>query len=155
MLTVTDPDGFLLSGDRGRLDVDLVHHWIATDTYWAADRSRAVMAAAIDGSEPVGVYAPDDTQVAFARVVADGVIFAYLSDVYVDRSVRGRGLGSWLVGCLRDELGRRGLRRFVLTTNDAQGVYARLGFAGVRADRWMECDLRKDRKAAPSLTVGS
>ncbi len=108
MLTVTRDDGYLLSGDPDRLDVDRVHHWIATDTYWAADRSRAVMAAAIDGSEPVGVYAPDDTQVAFARVVADGVIFAYLSDVYVDRSVRGRGLGSWLVGCLRDELGRSG-----------------------------------------------
>lgn len=153
MLTVTRADGYLLSGDRSRLNVDLVHRWISTDTYWAPGRTRDVMVAAIAGSQPVGMYEPDGTQVAFARVITDGVTFAYLSDLYVAREVRGRGLGSWLVACLRDELGRRGLRRLVLTTNDAQGVYARLGFTGVRADRWMEYDLRTEREAAAGPTV--
>ena len=142
MLTATRSDGYLLTGDRSRLDLDLVHHWIATDTYWARGRSRESMRAAIDGSVPLGVYHPGGRQVAFARVVTDGVVFAYLSDVYVDRSVRGLGLGTWLVRCLRDELARRGLRRFALTTEDAHGLYAKVGFTGVRGDRWMECDLR-------------
>jgi GNAT superfamily N-acetyltransferase len=142
MLTVTRDDGYLLSGDPDRLDVDRVHHWIATDTYWAPGRSRDLMLAALAGSQPFGVYRPGDgRQVAFARLVTDGAVFAYLADVYVDRAVRGLGLGTWLVGNLRDELRRRGLRRFILTTHDAQPVYARVGFVPVRADRWMECDL--------------
>ncbi len=141
VLTVTRSDGYLLTGDRERLDIDLVHRWIATDTYWAQGRSRAAMKAAIDGSRPLGIYHPDGRQLAFARVVTDDAVFAYLCDVYVDRCARGIGLGTWLVGCLRDELARRGLRRFLLTTRDAHGVYAKVGFRDVRGDRWMECDL--------------
>lgn len=141
VFSLTRDDGHELDGDPGRLDVDLVTHWIATDTYWAPGRTRELMAAAIAGSAPFGVYRPGDgRQVAFARLVTDGAVFAYLSDVYVDRAVRGIGLGSWLVGALRDELVARGLRRFVLTTNDAHGVYARLGFVPVHAERWMELD---------------
>jgi GNAT superfamily N-acetyltransferase len=143
------PDGFELTDDTARLNVELVHHWLATDTYWARGRPLEVLHAAIAGSTPYGVYRrADGRQVAFARVVSDGEVFAYLCDVYVDRDFRGAGLGSWLVACVRDELARRGLRRFLLTTWDAQGVYARLGFAAVAADRWMECDLQ-------SLTVTS
>jgi predicted GNAT family acetyltransferase len=146
MFSMTRDDGHELDGDRERLDVDLVHHWIATDTYWAPGRSRELMQAAIGGSTPFGVYRPDDgRQVAFARLVIDGAVFAYLSDVYVDRAVRGIGLGSWLVRCLRDELAARGLRRFVLATNDAHGVYARLGFVPVNDERWMEYDLHAPR----------
>jgi GNAT superfamily N-acetyltransferase len=144
VLNLTRDDGHELSGDRDRLDIDLVHHWLSTDTYWAPGRSRATMLAAIDGSAPFGVYRPGDgRQVAFARVVTDGAVFAYLSDVYVDRPARGAGIGSWLVRAVRDELAARGLRRFVLTTNDAQQVYARLGFEPVDGERWMEYDLRR------------
>lgn len=141
MLTARRDDGFELTGDPARLDVDLVHHWLSTDTYWATDRTRDVVASAIAGSEPVGVYAPDGRQVAFARVVTDGAVFAYLCDVYVDRALRGAGLGSWLVRDVRDDLAARGVRRFLLTTYDAQEVYARAGFVDVVPGRWMECDL--------------
>src|SRR4051812_50041445 len=97
MFSMTRDDGHELAGDRERLDVALVHHWIATDTYGAPGRSRELMQAAIGGSTPFGVYRPDDgRQVAFARLVTDGAVFAYLSDVYVDPAVRGIGLGSWL-----------------------------------------------------------
>jgi GNAT superfamily N-acetyltransferase len=142
VMTATRDDGFELSDDRSRIDLDLVHLWLSTDSYWATDRTPELMRTAVDGSDPYGVYAPDGRQVAFARVVTDGAVFGYLSDVYVDRSCRGIGLGTWLVRVLRDELAARGLRRFVLTTNDAQGVYAPLGFESVNAERWMECDLR-------------
>ncbi len=145
MLTASRPDGFELSGDRSRLDLDLVHRWLSTDSYWAAGRTSQLVKAAVDGSEPYGVYGPDGRQVAFARVVTDGAVFAYLCDVYVDRSCRGIGLGRWLVAELRDNVAGRGLTRFLLVTNDAHGVYAPLGFAPVDAGRWMECDLRATR----------
>jgi GNAT superfamily N-acetyltransferase len=135
-------DGFELSDDPARLDLDRVHHWLATDTYWATDRPREQHLAAVAGSAPVGIYRPDDgEQVAFGRVVTDGAVFAYLCDVYVARPYRGRGLGRWLVAAVRDDLAARGLRRFLLTTHDAQGVYAPLGFSDVVPGRWLECDL--------------
>jgi GNAT superfamily N-acetyltransferase len=156
VLTAFRDDGYELSGDRARLDLDLVRHWLCTDSYWAEGRTPELMRAVVDGSVPYGVYrVADGQQVAFARVVTDGAVFAYLSDVYVDRSCRGIGLGSWLVRVLRDDLAGRGLRRFVLITNDAHGVYAPLGFAPVDAERWMECDLRAVDVSAAPRTVGS
>jgi GNAT superfamily N-acetyltransferase len=134
-------DGYLLSDDRDRIDVELVHRWISTDSYWAAGRTLAQMRGAIEGSVPVGVYR-DGRQVAFARAVTDGMTFAYVADVYVDRSCRGLGLGSWLVRGLRDMLAARGVQRFLLVTKDAHGVYERLGFTEVEPGRWMENDLR-------------
>jgi predicted GNAT family acetyltransferase len=134
-------DGFLLTADPERIDPVLVHRWIS-GTYWATGRSFDAMSRAIAGSEPVGVYRESDgSQIAFARVVTDGVVFAYLCDVFVDPEYRGRGIGSWLVGALRDDLARRGLQRFLLVTRTAQAVYAPLGFTPVDPHRWMECDL--------------
>ncbi|MFC0526780.1 GNAT family N-acetyltransferase [Phytohabitans kaempferiae] len=78
-------------------------------------------------------------QVAFARAVTDGATFVWLCDVYVDRAVRGRGLGTWMVTQIRDELEREGLRRILLATADAHAVYAKLGFTPLaEPDRWME-----------------
>jgi GNAT superfamily N-acetyltransferase len=133
-------DGYLLTDDRNRLDVETVHRWLSTDAYWAVGRTLDQMRAVIDGSEPVGVYL-DGRQVAFARVVTDGVLFAYLADVYVDRSCRGLGLGTWLVRTLRDDLAARGVKRFLLATKDAHGVYAQIGFAPADPETWMLCDL--------------
>lgn len=143
MLTARRDDGFELSDDPTRLDVDLIHRWLCTDAYWAQGRSRELMGAAIEGSTPFGVYRADDgRQVAFGRIITDGVLFAYLCDVYVDRPCRGMGLGRWLVGSVRDHLAARGLRRLLLTTHDAQQVYLPLGFRHVVPGRWLECDLR-------------
>jgi GNAT superfamily N-acetyltransferase len=142
MLEERRADGLLLTTDPGRIDHELVHSWIS-GTYWATGRSRDAMRGAIAGSEPIGVYREaDGRQLAFARVVTDGVVFAYLCDVFVDPESRGRGLGSWLVRALRDDLARRGLKRFLLVTRDAHHVYAPLGFEPVEPGRWLECDLR-------------
>ncbi|MEQ4303769.1 GNAT family N-acetyltransferase [Plantactinospora sp. B6F1] len=144
MLTVTREDGYELSTDPGRVDVDRVHHWLSTDAYWALGRPRDVLLRAIEGSTVYGVYAPDDRrQVAFARVVTDGATFGWLCDVYVDPAARGRGLGRWIVRTVREDLDRRGLRRILLTTLDAHGVYAEVGFAPLaNPGRWMELMLR-------------
>jgi ribosomal protein S18 acetylase RimI-like enzyme len=135
-------NGYLLSDDRDRLDVELVHRWLSTDAYWALGRTLEQTRGTVAGSETVGVYRETDgAQVAYARVVTDGVVFAYLCDVYVDPGCRGAGIGSWLVGVLRDDLAARGLKRFLLVTHTAQRVYAPLRFTPVDANRWMECDL--------------
>jgi GNAT superfamily N-acetyltransferase len=142
VLTITNADGYTLSTDPSRLDLDRVHTWLSTDAYWALGRPRDLVERAFASSLPFGVYRPDGTQVAVARVVTDLATFAWLCDVYVDRAERGRGLGTWLVGAVRDELAALGVRRILLATNDAHDVYAKIGFTPLaEPDRWME--LRK------------
>lgn len=164
MFTITRDDGYELSTDPQRIDVDRVHRWLSTDAYWAIGRPREVVARAIMGSTAFGVYRPGDgAQVAFARAVTDSATFAWLCDVYVDRLERGRGLGSWMVGSVRDELAGRGVRRILLATADAHGVYAKLGFTALaKPTQWMEYDKRdnvvtpitsKDRAPTSPLTV--
>ncbi|TDC72172.1 GNAT family N-acetyltransferase [Micromonospora sp. KC606] len=145
MFTATR-DGYQLSTDPDRIDLGRVHHWLSTDAYWALGRSRETVARAFAGSIAFGVYrAGDGAQVAVARVVTDAATFAWLCDVYVARRERGRGLGSWLAGAARDHLAELGVRRILLATADAHGVYAKLGFIPVQPERWMELDQRLSR----------
>lgn len=139
MLTITNADGYTVSTDPSRLDLDRVYTWLSTDAYWARDRPRDVVERGFATSLPFGVYRPDGVQVAVARVVTDSATFAWLCDVYVERAERGRGLGSWLVKTVRDELAARGVHRILLATLDAHGVYAKLGFIPLaEAGNWME-----------------
>lgn len=141
MLEQRRDDGYELSADPDRIDLPLVHRWLSTDAYWALGRPLERLRAAFAGSEVFGIYRAG-AQVAVARVVTDGAIFAYLCDVYVDPAHRGLGLGGWLVGSLRELYAARGLSRFLLATKDAHTVYAPHGFAEVEPGMWMVCDLR-------------
>ncbi|MGN9763642.1 GNAT family N-acetyltransferase [Micromonospora sp. SD12] len=145
MFTLTRADGYLLSTDPDRIDLGLVHHWLSTDAYWAIGRDRETVARAFAGSVPFGVYrAGDGRQVAVARVVTDGATFGWLCDVYVDPGERGRGLGTWLAGAVRDHLAALGVRRILLATADAHAVYAKVGFAPMTdPHRWMQLDQRE------------
>jgi GNAT superfamily N-acetyltransferase len=99
----------------------------------------------VAGSLVCGGYDDAGRQVGFARAVTDGATFGWICDVYVDRPARGRGLGRRMVAALRDELNQRGVRRLILVTKDAHGVYAALGFAPVaKPGQWMELDTRFD-----------
>ncbi|MEU6027777.1 GNAT family N-acetyltransferase [Streptomyces tauricus] len=137
------PEGYEISTDPARIDVGRVHRWLATDAYWAMDRPRERHERAMAGSLNFGVYETiSGDQVAYARVVTDGATFAWLCDVYVDRAARGKGLGTALVTAVRDHLRPMGLRRVVLATHDAHGVYEKLGFKVLdRPDRWMALGL--------------
>jgi GNAT superfamily N-acetyltransferase len=121
-------DGFEIDTDAERLDVELVHHWLSTDAFWALGRSLETVRRSIEGSVSFGVYDKDRTQVAFARVVTDLATFAWLCDVYVDRANRGMGIGTWLTTVVRDHLAPYRLKRVMLSTRDAHEVYARAGF---------------------------
>ncbi|MCH5673486.1 GNAT family N-acetyltransferase [Streptomyces gilvus] len=133
------PEGYEISTDPDRLDVDRVHQWLSTDAYWAQGRPRDKQEQAIAGSLNFGVYDTiSGAQVAYARVITDRATFAWLCDVYVDRSGRGKNIGTAMVGAVRDHLEAFGVRRVLLATADAHGVYAKLGFAPLTdPDRWM------------------
>ncbi|MFD5482918.1 GNAT family N-acetyltransferase [Streptomyces hawaiiensis] len=133
------PEGYEISTDPARVDRERVHHWLSTDAYWALGRPRETQERAVEGSLNFGVYetVPGE-QVAYARVITDRATFAWLCDVYVEPSVRGKGVGSALVGAVREELRSYGVRRVLLATHDAHGVYAKHGFAALeRPEDWM------------------
>ncbi|MEV6172076.1 GNAT family N-acetyltransferase [Streptomyces sp. NPDC051954] len=133
------PEGYEISTDPGRVDAERVHRWLSEDAYWALGRSREKQDRAMEGSLNFGVYeVVSGEQVAYARVITDQATFAWLCDVYVDPSVRGKGFGTALVAAVREHLRPYGLRRILLATYDAHDVYAKLGFAPLeRPDHWM------------------
>ncbi|MFG3128358.1 GNAT family N-acetyltransferase [Streptomyces tendae] len=133
------PEGYEISTDRHRIDAGRVHRWLSTDAYWALGRTREKQDRAVEGSLNFGVYdTVSGEQVAYARVVTDLATFAWLCDVYVDPSVRAKGLGTALVAAVREHLAPHGLRRILLATHDAHGVYEKLGFTALdRPEQWM------------------
>lgn len=129
--TYVHPDpalaGYTISTDPARLDLDAIEAYIAR-SYWAAGRPRAIIATSLRHSLNFGLY-DHATQVGLARVVTDYATFAYLCDVYVLEAHRGRGLGKWLIRTLLDDPALATVRRFILATRDAHGLYAQHGFA--------------------------
>jgi GNAT superfamily N-acetyltransferase len=121
------PDGYVVSTDPTRLDVDRIHRFLAS-AYWATGIPRDVVERSITNSLPFGLYAPSGQQAGFARVVTDRATYAYLGDVHVEADHRGRGLGKFLVSCVVGHPDLQGLRRWALATSDAHGLYARYGF---------------------------
>ncbi len=132
-------DGYEIRTDG--LDTDRIYEWLSTDAYWAVGRPREAVERSLANSLCLGVFAPAGEQVAIARAVTDLATFAWIADVYVDRAHRARGIGTWLVGSLGEELRDRGVPRLLLATRDAHGVYASLGYSPLaHPDRWMEMD---------------
>jgi ribosomal protein S18 acetylase RimI-like enzyme len=121
------PGGFVADDDPARIDLDVVHGFIST-SYWAAGIPRDLMAKAIANSLNVGVYAADGAQVAYARAATDRATFAWIADVFVLESHRGHGLGKFVVSTLLEHPELQGLRRTMLATLDAHGLYRSYGF---------------------------
>lgn len=127
-----------LSDDPRRLDVARIHGWLAS-SYWSPGVAREQIERQIAGSHCLGAYREGVGQVGFARVISDRASFAWLADVWVDEAARGQGLGRRMVQWFVDHPDYSGVRRFALTTADAHGVYAKLGFEPLRRpDRLME-----------------
>jgi len=117
-----------ISTDPDRLDLALVHRWLSTDAFWALGRSRETVDAAAAASVNFGAYDGAGQQVGYARVVTDLATFGWLCDVYIDPAHRGRGLGTRLALAVRDHLAPYRLKRLLLSTVDAHGVYSKAGF---------------------------
>jgi len=121
------------------IDRALVHYWISELSYWAQGRSRQTQDTAIDGSRNYSVHDEvTGAQLGYARVVTDGATFAWLCDVIVAPHARGRGVGKRLISGITDDLEPLGLRRILLATADAHGLYAQYGFEPLaQPERWM------------------
>ena len=123
----THHDGYLISDDPARLDLDAIHTYLAR-SYWAAARSREVVARSLENSLCVGLYAATGEQVGLVRVVSDYATFAYLCDVYVLETHRQRGLAKAALRFVDAHPRLLNLRRFHLVTRDAHPLYAQFGF---------------------------
>ncbi|WP_338863846.1 GNAT family N-acetyltransferase [Myxococcus stipitatus] len=128
---VLGENGFVVSDDAARIDLDVVHGYL-TRSYWSEGISRATVERACRHSLVLGVYSADGAQVGFARVITDRTSFAYLCDVFVLESHRGKGLSKWLMEVLLAHPDLQGLRRFSLVTKDAHGLYAQYGFTPLK-----------------------
>jgi GNAT superfamily N-acetyltransferase len=122
---------YRISTDPNLLDLPLIHGWLAQESYWAAGIPFEVVEKAIRHSLNFGIY-QGSQQIGFARVVTDQATFAYLCDVFVLEAYRGRGLSKWLMSCILDCPPLQGLRRFMLMTKDAHGLYATFGFTPLK-----------------------
>jgi GNAT superfamily N-acetyltransferase len=145
---------FLVSTDRRKLDLDLIHEFL-TNCYWAKGIPREVVARSIEHSLCFGIYdeagasshnSEHDSeevrrgvQVGFARVISDFATIAYLGDVFVLGSHRGRGLSKWMMECIMAHPALQNLRRWILLTRDAHRLYQQSGFTPIAApERYME-----------------
>jgi GNAT superfamily N-acetyltransferase len=133
----TRREGFTISTDPARLDIDAVCDFL-TRAYWANTRPRARTERAIQNSLVFGVY-EGERQIGLARVVTDYSIFAYLCDVFIHEDYRAHGLGKWLIQTILDHPDLRDMRRWVLVTNDAHGLYRQFGFTSIEdPEHWMQ-----------------
>jgi N-acetylglutamate synthase-like GNAT family acetyltransferase len=124
---------YQIDTDPSRLDIVLIHHFLAGCSHWARGIPLDVLRRAIAHSLVFGVYC-DGAQIGFARIVTDRATFAYLADVFVIERERNAGLGQWLVETIGADPRLQGLRRWLLVTKNAKSLYRRCGFAELRED---------------------
>ena len=130
-------DGFTVSTEKDRLDRGVIHEFLR-DSYWAKGIPPALVDRSIENSLCFGLY-DGETLVGFARVITDKATFAYLSDVFVLESHRGRGLATWFMEVVMAHPELQGIRRWMLATADAHGLYRKVGFTPLsRPERIME-----------------
>jgi GNAT superfamily N-acetyltransferase len=126
-----------ISTDPARIDISMVHEFL-TNAYWATGIPLETVRQSIENSIAFGVYRGRQ-QVGFARIISDQATFAYLADVFILPSFRGRGLSRWLMECIIGHPDLQELRRWMLATQDAHGLYAKFGFTPIKhPDSWME-----------------
>ncbi|AOM75800.1 GNAT family N-acetyltransferase [Pedobacter steynii] len=119
--------GFIYSDDKQKIDAVAVHHYLSTQSYWAQNIPLKTVQKSIDNSLCFGIY-KDAEQIGFARWITDKATFAYLADVYVSEIYRGQGLSKKLMSLMLFHPDLQGLRRYMLATMDAHGLYAQFGF---------------------------
>lgn len=135
----TRADGFCISTDPARLDLAAIHRYLSEDSYWARNIPQETVARALANSLNFGLYSPAGELAGFARVVTDKATFAWLCDVFVLPAHRGQGLSKWLMAVVWAHPDLRGLRRQLLATLDAHGLYEQFGFGPLAApERYLE-----------------
>ena len=130
-------DSFTISTDQSRLDMSAVYDFLSR-SYWAKTRPREYTDAAFANSLVFGVY-EGERLIGMARVVTDYCIVAYLCDVFIHEDCRGHGLGKWLMQSMLDHPDLKHIRRWLLATDDAHGLYSQFGFEPLTdVEKWMQ-----------------
>ena len=133
----THRDPFTISTDPARLDIDTICDFLKR-AYWANTRPRERTERAFRNSLVFGVY-EGNKQIGLGRVVSDYSVFAYLCDVFIHEDYRAHGLGKWLIETIMDHPDLKHVRRWVLVTNDAHGLYRQFGFTSIEdPEHWMQ-----------------
>jgi len=136
-LTIWVRDTFTVTCDPAKLDRGVIAEFLAS-SYWAKGIPRATVEKSLEGSLCFALL-DGDRQVGFARVISDRATIAYLGDVFILPEYRGKGLAKWLMGCVMSHPDLQGLRRWMLATRDAHGLYEQFGFTPLKnPDRFME-----------------
>lgn len=129
---------YIVSSDREKLDLPLVHKYLSTQAYWCLNIPFAILKRSVENSLCFGVY-HGDRQVGFARIISDYATIAYLGDVFIIPEHRGKGLSKRLMETIMAHPDLQGLRRWILLTGDAHGLYRQFGWKPVaNPDLYME-----------------
>lgn len=120
-------NNYLFSTDRSKLQLDVIHNYLSKESYWAQNMPLDLIKESINGSICFAIYSNNE-QIAYARVITDNATFAYLADVFVLEEHRGKGLSKELMRFIMDHPSLKHLRRFMLATRDAHGLYKQFGF---------------------------
>lgn len=136
MTKAQDIAGYEIDTDKSRLDLDLIHQFLA-GSYWSEGIPKEIVLKSIRESDCFAIYKSGE-QVGFARVISDHATFAYLADVFVIPAERGHGLGKWLMATIMKSGQYQNLRRWLLATKDAHELYRQFGFTETPPGRIME-----------------
>ena len=132
----TQKEFYTISTDPARLDIDAITDML-TRAYWAQGRTREMIARYVQHSLVFGIY-HSEKQIGLARIVSDYTTFAWLCDVFIHEDHRGKGLGKWLMETIHGHPDLQGLRRWLLATRDAHGLYEQFGWTLLdHPERWM------------------
>ena len=136
-ITITR-ENLTITTDQSLFDFDKIYNFISGKSYWAEGIPMEILKRSVENSLSFGLFC-DKEQIGFARVVTDYATFGYLADVFIDEKFRGRGLSLWLMETIFAHADLKGLRRWLLATRDAHGLYEKFGFKGLsKPERMME-----------------
>lgn len=128
---------YTISSDKSLLDFEVIHQFLSL-SYWSSNIPMDIVKRAAENSLTFGVY-QQEKQVGYARIISDYATFAYLADVFIIETHRGKGLSKWLIESILQHPDLQGLRRWLLATKDAHGLYAQYGFQALdMPDRFMQ-----------------
>ncbi len=131
-------DEYRISTDPASIDIDGLHHFLSVESYWARNIPLEVVERQIRHSICFSLM-HHQSMIGFARIISDRATVAYLGDVFILPAYRGKGLSKWLMQCVMSHPELTGLRRWMLLTGDAHGLYEQFGFKPLKApERWME-----------------
>lgn len=129
---------YLFSSDKTKLQVDVIHNYLSKESYWAQNIPIEIVEASIKGSVCFGIY-DGEKQIGYGRMITDSATFAYMADVFVLEGYRSKGLSKKFMGFILKYPDFKNLRRIMLATKDAHGLYAKFGFTPLSTpDRFME-----------------